>query len=461
MVQALRADERGKRLLVGRDDLVKLVAQRLHKHGKITCLDGHVGVGKTSLVNVASYECFQAFLKGETTQLLIPLHEAFQLMKDEDVNQFCDKVFLKVANGLLSQREHLSNYTLTGPSLQHVEAWLNSPIIQHLNGALSGGFTMGVPGVISATLNATGTGSNQINTSAGFSQDGFERLVRDWLNEIFHVQGNGGVVCVIDNLELLETGATVRRTLEALRDRLFNINGLRWVLCGANGVVHSLAASPRLGSFLNTPIIEVQNITQDFIEPLVRARLDEFSHDSKEVEAALPIRLYDLQSLYLIINYNLRDLLHYADEYCEQELNHNRTESTESEKERRYLKWLNKNSTESYRNLASRISQDAWVVLDIAMSSPFNGTFGAGDYGSFSSDSLISFTQGKFKKWLRDLIKLGLLSESIVDTVGEDDCFKRDVFSVTAKGALVHYARFTNKETRSLGSPCWLKRVHY
>ena len=61
-VYALGADDRGVRLLVGRDTEISLVAQRLHKHGKITCLDGHVGVGKTSLVNVAAYECFSAFL---------------------------------------------------------------------------------------------------------------------------------------------------------------------------------------------------------------------------------------------------------------------------------------------------------------------------------------------------------------------------------------------------------------
>ena len=73
VVHALSADETGERLLVGRDDDIHLVAQRLHKHGKITCLDGHVGVGKTSLVNVAAYKCYKAYLAGETPQLLLSL----------------------------------------------------------------------------------------------------------------------------------------------------------------------------------------------------------------------------------------------------------------------------------------------------------------------------------------------------------------------------------------------------
>ena len=78
-IHALKPDERGVRLLVGRDIELQLVAQKLHKHGKITCLDGHVGVGKTSLVNVAAFLCYQAFIAGETPQLLLPVPEAFQM----------------------------------------------------------------------------------------------------------------------------------------------------------------------------------------------------------------------------------------------------------------------------------------------------------------------------------------------------------------------------------------------
>ncbi len=460
-IHALRANEMGKRLLVGRDEQMRLVAQRLHKHGKITCLDGHVGVGKTSLVNVAAYECFHAFLRGETPQLLIPLQESFQLTKDEDVNKFSERVFYKVAQGLISQSECLRNYVLPAQSMQHVNAWLNSPVVQHLNNSFGSGVTVGIPGVVGATLKADGATSNQINTSTGFSQAGLEQLVRRWLDEIFSVQGNGGVVCVIDNLELLESGVTARRMLEALRDRLFDINGLRWVFCGANGVVHSLAASPRLGSYLNTPIIEVQNIKTGSIEQLVRTRLQEFSIEPIEAEGRLPIRLEDLTTLYTIINFNLRDLLGYADEYCEHQINIGKSKLDNDQKAKRFVKWLEKSTTESYRTLSSRAPQDAWTVLDVAMSDVFKGTFGIGDYGSFSSNSKVSINQATFEKWLRVLVKLGLISRSIEDTGPDDDGFKRDIFSVTAKGAMIHYARIVKNESQSLAPLSWLKRVHF
>lgn len=462
LVQALKADEMGQRLLIGRDAQIQMVAQRLHKHGKITCLDGHVGVGKTSLVNVAAYECFQAFLQGETTQLLVPLHDSFQLKKDEDVGAFCSSVFRTVAQALLAQRGSLSAYKLSGPNAQHVDAWLNSPVVTHVTGGAGISANIGIPGVASVGMKGDLDTNSQLNTSSGFSEQGFEQLIRTWLNEIFSVQGNGGVVCVIDNLELLESGAAARRTLEALRDKLFNVNGLRWVFCGANGVLHSLAASPRLGAFLNTPIIEVQNIAPADIEHLLRARLKEFSDNADATEAALPIRMEDLKHLYSIVNFNLRDLLNCADSYCEHQFSIGVTSASDTQKQARFEKWLDKNTTDSYNTLSSRISSDAWAVLDIAMSDTFQGNFGVGDYGSFNSNSKNKITEGKFIKWLRDLVKLGLLSKSIDDDAsGNEDGFKRDVFTVTAKGAMVHYARMSKNESQSLLSVNWLRRVHH
>lgn len=459
-IQALGANETGKKFLVGRDDQVKLVAQRLHKHGKITCLDGHVGVGKTSLVNVATYNCFQAFLKGETSQLLVPLNETFQLTKEDNTNDFCDRVFRKVANGLLEHREQLKLLDTSLSELNHLNAWLNSPFVEQISETLGGNLTAKVPLIASSSANVSTTKSKSTNTSAGFSQEGFEQLVRKWLDEIFSSKGNGGVVCIIDNLELLETGPFARRTLEGLRDRLFNVNGLRWVFCGANGVVHSLAASPRLGAFLNTPIIDVRNITQNHIEPLINIRLKEFSMDPENYEGLLPIRIEDLQRLYIIINSNLRDLLNLADEYCEHQFNIGKLDINEVQKENRFNKWLIKQTKDSYSTLSSRVSKDAWFILDIAMSDTYKGTFGIGDFGSFNTKNKLDIQQVTFEKRLRNLVKLGVLSKSIDDS-STDDEYNRDVYTVTAKGALIHYARVMSNEVINPKDYDWLKRVHY
>lgn len=412
-VYALGANEIGSRLMIGRDEQIQLVGMKLHDHGKITCLDGHVGVGKTSLVNVATYECFQAFLRGDTDQLLIPLSESFQLATDADVDEFCDSVFRKVATGLLAQRELLSNYTLPTKSLDQLNAWLNSPVIEHVNDTVGATMSAGIPGIYSAGIKADQASSKQTNTSPGFTKSGFEQLVRTWLDEIFRTQGNGGVVCIIDNLELLESGLNARKMLEALRDRLFTVNGLRWVFCGANGVIHSLAASPRMSSFLNTPIIDVKNVATRSIEPLIKARLKEFAKDESEAEAALPVLIADITRLYPIINYNLRDLLALIDQYCKHQYSLNRGRLGPTEKANRFGKWLEKESIDSYKVLTGRISQDAWVVVDVAMGAPFNGVISVGSYREFSANSKVHVTSDSFKRWVKHLANLGLISKSV------------------------------------------------
>ncbi|WP_250477293.1 ATP-binding protein [Caballeronia sp. INML1] len=466
--RALGADVLGKRLLVGRDEEVTLVGRRLHKNGKITCLDGHVGVGKTSLVNVAAFDCFQAYLAGETEQLLIPSVVSFQLKPNGSVDQFCAEVFQGVAQTLIQYQEHLQKYDIQKFPLPQIHTWLNSPIVQHLNATAKSGFRFGVPSVASVSVEGGVNTSNQVNQSAGFSQSGFESLVRQLLNEIFTVRGNGGVVCVIDNIELLENGMAARKMLEALRDKLFNVNGLRWVFCGANGVIHSLAGSPRLTAFLN-PVIKVANVKPSAIIPLVRARLQEYSTDAKEVERELPVALEDLELLYRIVNSNLRDLLALADEFCEYCVQSGRPVRTSSTRKEKFERWLEKATGDRYDDLSSRVSQNAWAVLDVAMSSLFQGTFGAAEYSSFNQNSTVSFVETTFKKWLSQLEKLGLISKESNEGTGdssEDDSesgkFSRDVFTVTAKGALVHYARRKRRENLSVADdPEWMRPIHH
>ncbi|KKB61111.1 hypothetical protein WM40_25075 [Robbsia andropogonis] len=412
---------------------------------------------------MAAFECFQAYLKAETPQLIIPSVVSFQLKKEAGVDQFCAEVFQGVARTLIQYRDYLKDFDTKGLNLPHLNAWLNSPIVQHFNssGDLTAG--LGVPGIASVAVRGGHSSSGQVNQSVGFAQGGFEAVVKAWLNEIFAVQGNGGVVCIIDNIELLETGVSARRTLEALRDKLFNVNGLRWVFCGANGVIHSLAASPRLTAFLNAPVIDVRNVHPSTIDALVKARLQEFSTDPDKAEDELPISLDDIKYLYRLVNYNLRDLLGLADEFCEFCMQNGKPVRVKEKKQEKFERWLDKATTERYQALSSRVSQNAWAVLDVAMSAMFKGTFGAADYSSFNQNSTIPFERSTFGRWLRELVRLGLLTKSLDDDQGEDDDgFNRDVFSVTAKGALVQYARLKKRENYSVAPAGeWMKRVHY
>jgi len=461
LVHALNPNSRGRRLLVGRDDEVKLVAQCLHKDGKITCLDGHVGVGKTSLVNVAAHLCYEGFLKGKTPQLLVPVAEPFQLKKEEDINAFCSNVFRRVAQTLLMYRKDLQDLDQLPIEAVKLDAWLNSPIVEHITGALGATLSVGVPSMASFGVSTAGSASKQINSSSAFAEQGFEQLIKGWLEQIFVIQGNGGVVCIIDNLELLESGVQARRVLEVLRDRLFSVKGLRWVFCGANGVIHSLAASERLGAYLNTPVIDVAHVQTSALEPLFHARFKEFAMSSEDdAWSRLPITLQDLQALYPILNFNLRDLLALADEYCEVIHRNQKTLIGDTHKTRMFAKWLETETIKRYHVLSSRLPSDAWVILDLVMSDDFRGIFGIGDYQSLNQNSLVTISRPTFEKRLRDLVKHGLVSKSIDDEIRNGDGFSREVFTVTAKGSMVHYARLVKQENQRISPLTWLRRVH-
>ena len=124
-VNALRPDDRGQRLLVGRTSEIDLLIKRLHKQGKITCLDGHVGVGKTSLVNVAALTSFKEYFNKNTNQLLIPCNEPFDLRKEESSEDFCQRVFVRVAQTLLSYREKVVGMSLDMAQWPQVEPCIN------------------------------------------------------------------------------------------------------------------------------------------------------------------------------------------------------------------------------------------------------------------------------------------------------------------------------------------------
>ena len=436
---ALNPDDRGERLLVGREDEVGVVCRRLHKQKKITCVEGPVGFGKTSLVNIAAHKCFKAFARGETDQLLIPCRQTFQLDKSDTTESFSSRVFMAVAQTLLELSGNVRGLGLSMQGMSQVDNWLNSPRAK--------AFSMGLGGV------SAGMGIAP-NASSGFAASGFENRVVGWLEEIFRSHGNGGVVCIVDNLELLETTAKARATLEALRDRLFNTVGLRWVFCGAHGVVHSIASSPRLNGFTTRPVVQVNHLSPEATNAVLASRIQEFAVAPEKTY--LPILESNFNELYKVLNFNLRDLLAYADNYCTEVYDSGLAPKNDAGKARRFETWLRTETVEQYRSLQSRILADAWTVLDTAMGMQFAGTFGPGDYPVFRANDLKSLSEDAFHKVLRSFEKHGLLDRSVRE--GDDDEGKQTLYSVTSKGALVHYARVQTKEARVPGTVDWLRR---
>lgn len=234
----------GSNLLVGRSNELDWLKSCLASTSLHPTIEGGNGVGKTSLVAVAGYRLRKAFVDGNTSQALIPLNRVFQLDPNGSVDAFRRQVLLEAAQGMIDNFEILRRGGLAVPDVNDMRKWLTRAVQKNKGGGIS---------VLAA--GASASWGETVNDAAGFSEAGFSTIVETWLRTTFPNVQSGGFICVIDNLELLETYQVARKVLEALRDEVLGLPGLRWVLCGSRGIVLTAASSPRLEGRLSEPMV--------------------------------------------------------------------------------------------------------------------------------------------------------------------------------------------------------------
>jgi len=405
---SLPANELGQRLLVGRERELSKLSVRIQSAPKMTTIEGLNGVGKTSIVNVASFNLYQKHLTTGEGALFIPCRKIFQLDTTRSLDEFVDHVLLEVAQTLIENAEAIKVH---GSFLRtkEVDLWLNSPQLTTFSG--------GIP------IFQIGAASEQ-NTGAGFERSGFRKVVTSWLEHVFADETRGGVICTIDNLELLQSSETAKQLLEKLRDELFNIRGLRWVLCGALGIVYGVVSSPRLEGLLHSPI-EIGEIADDLAPEILSSRIDAYAQSPTKAPY-LPLRPSDFERLYSVLNGNLRSVLSHADRYCVWTWDRAQPK-TDEEKESYFEEWLGEESKEALAAARQVVGRKTMQVFDTACGL---GNFSPGDFETFGFASLQAL-----RTHIRDLENVGLL----VSTQDETDK-RRKTIQVTAKGWLVRHA---------------------
>lgn len=411
----LLPNSQGATLLVGRDKEVQSLLKRLLNPPKLPVLEGANGVGKTSLINVTAFQAFNGFIEDATMPLLIPCRKSFQLEQGKDLNAFCDEVYLEVAQTLLEHGKLIKEKCagkLDG--IDAVNNWLNSPIFASWQG--------GIP-----VLNLGG--GNQTNDSTGFERSGFRKVVNEWLDAVFPEGSNGGVICAIDNLELLQTSESAKSLLEQLRDSLLTVRGLRCVLCGANGITWSLASSMRLEGILHKPL-EVSGIETALAPEILTSRVKAFSFDQ---DGYLPIIPKDFELLYQIQNNNLRALLNQVDDYC-MWVSDGNLPQTDEEKHTLFCQWLKQQCGEIAEAAESSLTDRAWQVFDKAIE--LGGMFSPNEFRKFHFRN---------NSGLRPYVKM-LEEVNLLISFREDNQDKRrKSILVTPRGRLVAYHRKLNR----------------
>lgn len=293
--KTLPADAQGAELLAGRDDILADAMERIASDSASPTFEGPVGAGKTSLLNVAAYKLLEASTQARQRELWLPAVGTIQIRLDGD--EFEAEVYRIVLQTLIAYRDKFGYVGLNPPNLGSLEHWLTKPEYKSWQ---AGG---GVP-----FANVSAGGGHEPNTSEGFARGGLPTAIRQVLAEAYE-GGSGGVVCILDNLELAGKVGEATKMLDILRDRVLGTPGIRWVLCGSRGIV-SRARTQRLsGEFM--PPTHIPVLTEESAVEAVRRRIELYG----SAGAIAPLTPENFRMLYRVLNQNLRDTMTWAQNF--------------------------------------------------------------------------------------------------------------------------------------------------
>ncbi|MFF8867565.1 hypothetical protein ACF08B_36610 [Streptomyces sp. NPDC015139] len=307
-------------------------------------IEGDAGVGKTSLITIANYRMKRNSDKARLP-LLLPVDKTFQITTQENVKLLEASVYRAIAETFIRYRDDLRGWGYTTPKVADINKWMNSPIIKSMSAGAS---------IAGVSLSAAR--SSSVNASSAFAESGLANTVRAWLSKCFNPPGCGYFVCVLDNLELLVTSASARQALEEIRDTVLAEPGLRWVICGARGVVRTAAASPRLQGRLCHPLA-VEALPMDDAISALEARIDEFS-----TGGVPPVGVTGFQYLYEVLRCNLRNTLQKCEDFSFWLHDEGLLEGDETENVNKLEYWLTLLSDEYSNNPG--VSSTGWRLLD-------------------------------------------------------------------------------------------------
>ena len=400
--------EEGNELLVGRDRELQRLLREIRSTDTHPTLEGDNGVGKTSLVSVAGYRALRDFQQGDAAQLFIPMPQPFQLSSTSTPESFERTVLLRIAQAFIAHHDLLRRAALDVPEIDRIDAWLNLPTLRQ---GQASAFGFG------------GGGGSQVNEASGFSESGFTESVRSWLGEAFPTQVAGGFICTVDNLELLETSAAARALLEAVRDTVLSMPGVRWVLSGARGIVRSAASSARLQGVLGDPI-ELLPLPDNLVSEVIARRIVVYAVLDN---AYAPVEPDAFDYLYSVMHYNLRNAMKVCQDFALWLAETGKRPQASDDKRKLLETYLALTSERSAQD--TDVPLGAWTVFDRLVE--LGGTCSPSDYAEFGFES---------GQALRPHVKNLEDANLVLSSIDESDR-RRKTISISPRGWFVQYYR--------------------
>ncbi|MDC7104676.1 MarR family winged helix-turn-helix transcriptional regulator [Corynebacterium falsenii] len=411
----LKPNEQGDALLVGREQEVRKLGSSLRNSSNHPTIEGANGVGKTSLVLVTVYRELKDRLSGNQGATFIPMKETIQM--SSDATKMHMNALYSIAQTLIKYESELKKLGHATDKLGGLKKWLNDPVDREISGGIAG-VSLG------HGLSATG--------SPGYENSGFEHQLRSALEDIFPSLTSGSIVGVIDNIELVSNSQKAKEVLQSLRDTTLSLPGVKWVLCGALGIIRVAVSSPSLNGRIGTPI-DAQPVADTDISALVKARLDYFKIREG---ARSPIEVSEFRFLYKICNNNLRDALKYAQDFCIWLDAEGEIQDPGFNYKPLLEKWLREEAEKIMR--AIHLQPRAWQFFDQLARS--GGTCAPGDNEKFG-----------FGTSQQMRTNLAALEEAeLVNSTRDEVDKRRKTINITAKGWLVSHVRGSGTQAESV-----------
>lgn len=405
---ALSSSEEGNQLLVGRDDEANFLTQQLTSSSMIPLLYGENGVGKSSIANVVAYRLNQKYNQGDKRYFFLKLR-SIQGTQLSDLKEFERSIYQEIIYLLLDNKKFLKERGIKNSEITKVDK------LTRQMGNIGGGAGIGF-----ASLNI----DYVPNSSA---ENYLPSIARKWLEKCFSGHYSGGIICVIDNLENSGTSNKVKSIVESLRDTLFTMPGLLWILCGTPTAVDGVRTSRLLQGYLAEK--QIYPINENVVPIVVERRIAFYGNENVDP----PVDKELFEALYTIVNKQLRVAFTLCQEFANFLYNHSVWRTSDRKNE--FRTWIDQIAF-NLPEKEDEVSDESWRLFDKII------TFGS-NISSADLELLNLSSVEEFKK-----SALPLKTKRLLEIIDTDDGF---IVRVTRDGWLVNYKR----HNYSIGRGYW------
>lgn len=417
---ALTTTDADESLLVGRDAELRVILRDLASGTQMVALEGDYGVGKSSLAAVATSSASRWRRDRRGAPLFLPSGTPLELEESDTATKLEKRAYYQVAGAILTHAKQLLSDGIPLQQVAEFHSWLGTAA----GGGWSAGIGASYPGV--GGLNFSAGRSRSANTSTGFNDSGAITLIDSWLATLFPGAGDGGVILLLDNLEVLRRFPNAVQLFESLRDRLFKRKGLRWIISGAEGTVRAALTTPKMSGVFPEPI-DVLPLPHEQVKEVLSRRESALRSRS---DSKLPVSATAFEAAYIATGRNLRVALGLAERFSLRTDPGVMVWKSVAERDALFADWRAAEGRKIVEQVSGKVKPAGWKVLT-ALVTVRDGFATPGDYADFGYNSMSSLLHQ-----VQPLAQLGLLTY----TVDEEDA-RRRLITATENGRLAVAAR--------------------